>query len=196
MPISAYESGSTAAAPAGLCHPRARRPPPARASSLAPRPTSRLPRRLVELGAPPRCRGRRHGVRRARRSNRIEVWCFRKFARKGFAPCPIPRRFRPWYPRGTLLSGRHGRRFVADEVSASITPSGPARATAPRMGLSEVCEEVCEEELGGRSPFQERLQVPHDPLRPYPVRQVAGPGVHLQGGVGDRCRAPLLLLAR
>ena len=56
--------------------------------------------------------------------------------------------------------------------------------------------------LGSRSTrrarvsFMNVLQIPHDPLRSLPVHRVAGLGVDLQGGTGDRRREPLLFFAR
>jgi hypothetical protein len=55
--------------------------------------------------------------------------------------------------------------------------------------FSEVRGAICDQGLlGGTCLFHERLQIPHDLLGPIPVHRVAGLGVDLQGGIGDRFR--------
>ncbi len=53
-----------------------------------------------------------------------------------------------------------------------------------------------DEGLGGTYLFDERLQIPHDLFRPLPMHRVAGLGLDLQSGAGDRRREPLLFFAR
>lgn len=53
-----------------------------------------------------------------------------------------------------------------------------------------------DEGSGGTCVFHERLQVPHDLLGTLPMHRVAALGIHLQGGVGDCRREPLLFFAR
>src|SRR5215213_10739684 len=48
---------------------------------------------------------------------------------------------------------------------------------------------------GGTGAFYERLQIPHNPLRPLKDHRVATIGVHLEPRIRDRPRAPLLFLA-
>src|SRR5215208_6688639 len=86
------------------------------------------------------------------------------------------------------------------EVEVMLWSSGyalePCSRSRSKSGVPATRGGICEDGLGGGGPFQECLQVPHDPPRPHPVRKVAGLRVHQQGGVGDRRRAPLLFLAR
>src|SRR5918912_3888026 len=62
--------------------------------------------------------------------------------------------------------------------------------------VPEVLRRMRDEGLDGLRILHECFQIPHDPLRPHPVRQVAGLGVHPQGGIGDRHSAPFLFFAR
>src|ERR671910_513074 len=62
--------------------------------------------------------------------------------------------------------------------------------------FSEVRGRLCDGELGsGTGAFYELLQIPHNPLRTLKGHRVACIGVHLEPRIGDRPRAPLLLLA-
>src|SRR5918994_5904021 len=70
---------------------------------------------------------------------------------------------------------------------------------SPECVEGEFCElrgRLCDGELGsGSGAFYELLQIPHNPLRPLKGHRVAGIGVHLEPRIGDRPRAPLLILA-
>jgi hypothetical protein len=62
--------------------------------------------------------------------------------------------------------------------------------------VSEVSERFCDGELAtGTGAFYGLLQIPHNPLRPFKGHRVACIGVNLEPRIGDRPRAPLLLLA-
>src|SRR5918994_4710498 len=62
--------------------------------------------------------------------------------------------------------------------------------------FSEVRGRLCDGQLGsGSGAFYELLQIPHNPLRTLKGHRVACIGVHLEPRIGDRPRAPLLLLA-
>ena len=99
----------------------------------------------------------------------------------------------PAEPSPTRLAAEH--KACLTSKGSSGGPSGLSRAY--RCSCSSECVEsissevrvgelwkVHEKGLGARRVFDEGLQVPHDPLRPLPVHQVARISVHPQGGIG------------
>ena len=62
--------------------------------------------------------------------------------------------------------------------------------------FSDVLGGLCYEELDGASVFHERPQVADDLLGALPMHRISGPGVDLQGGIGDRPCKSFLFFTR